>query len=39
MDAKLVGGTVITMDPEHPAATAVAIRDGRIAAVGDDHEV
>ena len=39
MDAKLVGGTVITMDPERPAATAVAIRDGRIAAVGGDHEV
>jgi len=39
MNAKLVGGTIITMDPEHPAATAVAIRDGRIAAVGDDHDI
>jgi predicted amidohydrolase YtcJ len=39
MNAKLVGGKVVTMDPERPAATAVAIRDGRIAAVGDDHEV
>lgn len=39
MNAKLVGGKVITMDPERPAATAVAIRDGKIAAVGDDHEI
>jgi len=39
MDAKLVGGTIITMDPRRPAATAVAIRGGRIVAVGDDHEI
>ena len=39
MNAKPVGGQVVTMKPERPAVTAVAIRDGRIAAVGDDHEV
>lgn len=30
---------VITLDPMRPRAEAVAIRDGRIAAIGDDAEV
>ena len=38
-DLVLVGGDVITMDPEQPAARAVAIDDGRIVAVGDDAGV
>ena len=32
----LINGRVLTMDPAHPRATAVAIRNGRIVAVGDD---
>ncbi|HEY8447577.1 MAG TPA: amidohydrolase [Thermomicrobiales bacterium] len=37
-DLLLVNGRVLTMDPERPRATAVAIRNGRIAAVGTDDE-
>ena len=29
-------GTILTMDPERPAAATVIIKDGRIAAVGDE---
>ncbi|RKS78776.1 hypothetical protein BZB76_0206 [Actinomadura pelletieri DSM 43383] len=32
----LVGGTVLTLDPADPVATAVAIKDGTIVWVGDD---
>ncbi|MDQ3168401.1 MAG: amidohydrolase family protein, partial [Chloroflexota bacterium] len=35
-DVLLLNGRVITMDPTNPAATAVAIRSGVVAAVGDD---
>jgi len=35
----VVGGDVRTMDPARPHATAIAIRDGRIAAVGSDEEI
>jgi hypothetical protein len=35
----VVGGTVVTLDPEVPDATAVGIRGERIVAVGDDDEV
>src|SRR6058998_1403048 len=35
-DLVLSGGVVITLDPAHPRASAVAVRDGRIVAVGDD---
>src|SRR5687767_870914 len=35
----LVGGRVFTADPQRPAAEAVAIRDGRILAVGTSAEV
>ena len=30
-------GTILTMDAEQPAATALAVRDGRVYAVGDDE--
>jgi predicted amidohydrolase YtcJ len=32
----LVGGAIMTMDPAQPTATAVAVRAGKIAYVGDD---
>lgn len=35
----LLGGTVHTLDPQHPAGTAVAIAQGRILAVGTDAEM
>jgi predicted amidohydrolase YtcJ len=35
----LHGGRFTTLDPARPAATAVAIADGRFLAVGDDTEV
>ncbi|MCJ1961450.1 amidohydrolase [Novosphingobium mangrovi (ex Hu et al. 2023)] len=33
-DLLLTNGEVVTMDPDHPFASAVAVRDGRIVAVG-----
>lgn len=38
-DLVLVGGTVITVDEGLPEAQAVAVRDGRIAAVGNTDEI
>jgi len=40
-DADLVvrNGNIITMDPDHKSATAMAIRDGKILVVGDDDAV
>ncbi|GGR22717.1 amidohydrolase [Agromyces mediolanus] len=38
-DTVLVGGRIITMDPMRPTAEAIAIRDGRIVAVGDESVV
>src|SRR5437867_11094710 len=38
-DLVLTGGVVITLDPAHPRASAVAVRDGRIVAVGDEAQV
>jgi predicted amidohydrolase YtcJ len=35
----LYNGKLHTQDPGYPQATAVAIRDGRILAVGDDAEI
>lgn len=32
-------GTVVTMDPNRPLAEAVAVRDGRIIAVGSEREL
>ena len=38
-DTVLHGGKIVTLDPELPVAAAVAVRDGRIVAVGSDAEV
>jgi predicted amidohydrolase YtcJ len=38
-DLLLTGGAVITLDPARPRATAVAVRGGRIVAVGSDADV
>jgi predicted amidohydrolase YtcJ len=38
-DFVLRGGAVHTVDPTRPRAEAVAVRDGRIVAVGSDREV
>ena len=35
-DLVLSGGVVITLDSTRPRATAVAVRDGRVVAVGDE---
>ena len=35
----LVNGNFHTQDPSYPQATAVAIRDGRVWAVGSDEEI
>ena len=37
VDLLLVNGSVHTVDPSQPSATAVAVRDGRIVAVGGDE--
>ena len=38
-DLILLGGHLHTLDPKHPSATAVAIADGLIIAIGDDQEM
>jgi len=38
-DTVIRGGTVITVDPANPRAQAVAIKFGRILAVGEDDEI
>jgi predicted amidohydrolase YtcJ len=38
-DLVLTNANVVTMNPTRPAARAVAIREGRIVAVGDDAEM
>jgi len=38
-DLILTGGAIMTMDPTRPSATAVAMRGGRIVAVGGDGDV
>ncbi len=38
-DLFLTNGRIHTQDPDYPHATAVAMRDGRIWAVGDDDEI
>jgi predicted amidohydrolase YtcJ len=38
-DLAILGAAIRTLDPERPAATAVAIADGTIVAVGDDFDV
>ncbi|HET9124553.1 MAG TPA: amidohydrolase [Solirubrobacteraceae bacterium] len=39
LDLALVGARVRTLDPRRPRATAIGIRNGVIAAVGDDADV
>jgi predicted amidohydrolase YtcJ len=41
LDADLVvrNGHIITMDPTHKSATAMAVRDGKILAVGEDDDL
>jgi predicted amidohydrolase YtcJ len=38
-DLVLVGGPVMTMDPDQPTAGAVAVRNGRLVAIGDARDV
>jgi len=38
-DLIVVNGRVLTMDEDHPAAEAIAVRDGRIVAVGDGKAI
>lgn len=38
-DLVLTGGTIVTVDDKQPRAAAVAVRDGRIVAVGDETDV
>ena len=35
----LLNGRIHTLNPQQPTATAVAIRDGKILAVGSDDEI
>lgn len=35
-DLIVTGARIYTVDPEHPTARAIAVRDGRILAVGED---
>ncbi|GAC1320845.1 MAG: amidohydrolase [Chloroflexota bacterium] len=36
-DIILHGGTIVTMDEQHPTATALAVRQGQVSAVGGDE--
>lgn len=38
-DLAIVGARIRTLDPANPFATAVAVRDGTIIAVGDDADI
>jgi predicted amidohydrolase YtcJ len=38
-DLVLMGGRIVTMDAAYPEATALASRDGRLAAVGTEREI
>jgi len=38
-DTLFTGGTILTMEPSQPRAEALAVRDGRIVAVGDQASV
>lgn len=38
-DTVLVNGRIATLDPSSPEANAVALRDGRFLAIGDEHTV
>jgi predicted amidohydrolase YtcJ len=38
-DTILIGARILTMDPARPEAQALAIRDGRILALGQDGDI
>ena len=38
-DLALLGGKIVTLDPAHPEATALAARAGKIVAVGSDEQI
>ena len=38
-DLVVFNGNVITLDPENPRATAIAVKNYKFLMVGDDHEV
>ena len=38
-DLVLLGGRIVTLDPDRPEAEAVAVLDGRITAVGSEEEI
>jgi predicted amidohydrolase YtcJ len=38
-DLVVTGGSILTIDPDHPRAESLAVRDGRITAVGAGSEV
>lgn len=38
-DLLVVGGTIWTMDPDRPAVTALAARDGRVIAIGEPGDL
>ncbi len=38
-DLVLLSGKVVTVDPDHPEAEALAARNGRIVAVGEDRDI
>jgi predicted amidohydrolase YtcJ len=38
-DLIITGGNLLTLDPHCPRASAMAVRDGRILAVGDDRAI
>jgi predicted amidohydrolase YtcJ len=38
-DLVLLGGKVITLDPQQRVSTALAVRDGKIIAIGSDAEI
>src|SRR6187551_3378269 len=38
-DSVLLNGRIVTLDPANPKAEAIAVRDGRIVAVGDTQRI
>lgn len=38
-DLVLLGGRVVTVDPDHPEAEAIAVKDGLVAALGTTAEI
>ena len=38
-DLAFLGGNLVTLNPDRPRASAIAVRDGRILAVGSDADI